>query len=131
MAIDSALRRLVRHRAGNYCEYCGCHQDDVPLVTFHIEHIIAKQHGGTDLESNLCLACQWCNFFKGPNLSTLVDGQLVSLFHPRAQGWDEHFAVEADRIVGLTPIGCGTVELLNMNDDDRCEIRWLASQSGI
>ena len=62
-------------------------------------------------------------------MSTLVDGQLVPLFHPRTQAWDEHFAVEGDRIVGLIPICCGTVELFNMNDDDRREIRWLASQN--
>lgn len=128
MAIDTALRRLVRQRAANRCEYCHCHQEDLPFVTFHVEHVIPKQHGGSDDESNLCLACHWCNFHKGPNLATHFDGQLVPLFHPRTQKWDEHFAIEGDRIVGLTPIGRGTVELLNMNDDDRREIRWVASQ---
>ena len=130
MAIDTSLRRFVRQRAGNRCEYCGCHQDDLPLVTFHVDHIIARQHDGTDDESNLCLACHWCNFLKGPNLATHIDGQLVPLFHPRLQKWNEHFSVEGDRIVGLTPIGCATVELLNMNDDDRRELRWVASQDG-
>lgn len=128
MAIDRALRRVVRQRAKNRCEYCGCHQEDLPFVTFHVEHIVAKQHGGSDDESNLCLACHWCNFFKGPNLATHVDGQLVPLFHPRQQQWNEHFAVEEDRIVGLTPIGRGTVELLNMNDEDRREFRQAASE---
>ena len=127
MAIDSTLRRLVRHRAGNRCEYCGCHQDELPLITFHVEHIIPKQHRGTDDESNLCLACHWCNFHKGPNLATHVDGQLIPLFHPRTQRWDEHFAVEEDWIVGLTPVGRGTVELFDMNDDDRRELRRVAS----
>ena len=129
MAIDKKLRDLVRQRAVNRCEYCGCHQNDLPLVTFHVEHIVAKQHGGKDNESNLCLSCHWCNFHKGPNLTTLVDGQLVSLFHPRTQRWDEHFTVEDDWIVGLTPTGRGTIELLNMNDEDRREIRWVAGQN--
>jgi len=127
MAIDATLRRLVRLRAENRCEYCRCHQDELPLVTFHIEHVIAKQHDGTDDESNLCLACHWCNFHKGPNLATHVDGQLVPLFHPRAQRWDEHFSASDDWIVGLSPIGRGTVALLNMNDDDRRELRRIAS----
>ena len=127
MAIDSTLRRLVRHRAENRCEYCGCHQDELPLITFHVEHIVPKQHRGTDDESNLCLACHWCNFHKGPNLATHVDGQLIPLFHPRTQRWDEHFAVEEDWIVGLTPVGRGTVELFDMNDDDRRELRRGAS----
>ena len=127
MAIDAARRRLVRDRAGCRCEYCRCHQDYLPLVTFHVEHIVARQHNGTDDESNLCLACHWCNFHKGPNLATHMDGQLVPLFHPRTQRWDEHFAVEGDRIVGLTPVGRGTVELFNMNDEDRRELRRVAT----
>ena len=98
MSVDANLRRLVRERAENRCEYCGCHQDELPFVTFHVEHIIARQHGGADDESNLCLACHWCNFHKGPNLSTIVDGELVPLFHPRLQRWDDHFANLEDMI---------------------------------
>lgn len=126
MSIDAARRRLVRDRAGCRCEYCF-HQDDLPHVTFHFKHIVARQHNGTDDESNLCLACHWCNFHKGPNLATHMDGQLVPLFHPRTQRWDEHFAVEGDRIFGLTPVGRGTVELFNMNDEDRRELRRVAT----
>jgi hypothetical protein len=123
MAIDAALRRLVRQRAENRCEYCHCRQDDLAFVTFHVEHIVARQHGGTDDDSNLCLACHWCNFHKGPNLATHVAGQLVPLFHPRRQQWDDHFVMRDDEIVGLTTVGQGTVSLLNMNDDDRRELR--------
>ncbi len=123
MALDRAVRRLVRQRAANRCEYCHGHQDDLPFATFHVDHVIATQHGGADDESNCCLACQWCNLFKGPNIATQVDGELIPLFHPCQQNWNEHFAVEGDRIVGLTPIGRGTVELLNMNDADRRDLR--------
>jgi hypothetical protein len=123
MAVDLATRRLVRERAGNLCEYCRCHQGSQPFLTFHIEHIISKQHGGSDHESNLCIACHWCNLHKGPNLTTLVDGQLVLLFNPRTQVWTTHFEFRRDRVVGLTAIGTGTVKLLNMNDEDRCELR--------
>ena len=123
MLIDAALRRLVRSRAANRCEYCHCRQDELPFVTFHVEHVIARQHGGSDDDSNLCLSCHWCNFQKGPNIATQVDGQLVPLFHPRTHRWDEHFALEANTIVGRTAIGRGTVRLLDMNDDDRRELR--------
>lgn len=123
MPIAAALRRHVRARADNRCEYCRCRQDELPFVTFHVEHIIARQHGGSDLESNLCLACHWCNFNKGPNLTTRVDGRIIPLFHPRNQNWDEHFTVEGDRISGRTPIGQGTVRLLDMNDEERRELR--------
>jgi nitrate reductase assembly molybdenum cofactor insertion protein NarJ len=37
--------------------------------------------------------------------------------------WDVYFAVAAVLIVDLTPIGCGTVELLSMNDENRRELR--------
>ena len=123
MPVDAATRRLVRQRAGNRCEHCQSHQDTLPLITFHIEHVIAKQHGGTDEESNLCLACHWCNFHKGTNLATRVHGVLVPLFHPRMQNWDEHFVLSGNRIVGLTAVGRGTAKLFNMNDDDRCKLR--------
>ena len=43
--MDAATRRLVLRRAGSRCEYCRLPQHAVDL-TFHVEHIIAKQHGG-------------------------------------------------------------------------------------
>lgn len=104
-------------------------QEDLPFVTFHVEHIIARQHGGTDDADNLCQACHWCNFAKGTNLATLVDGRLVPLFNPRDDVWPEHFVRRGDQIVGLTPAGRGTVTLLNMNDDDRREIRSLLQEN--
>lgn len=123
MAVDAATRRFVRQRAGDRCEYCRLHQDDQPFLTFHIEHIVARQHGGSDHEANLCVACHWCNLHKGPNLTTLVDGEMVALFHPRTQEWTAHFEIRRDRVVGLTKVGRGTAALLNMNDEDRCELR--------
>ena len=56
--MDAATRQLVRQRASNCCEYCRLPQATQPFVTFHIDHIIARQHGGTDNPDNLCLACQ-------------------------------------------------------------------------
>ena len=54
--MDAELRALVWQRAGDRCEYCRLRQEYVPL-TLQIEHIVAKQHGGTDDPSNLALAC--------------------------------------------------------------------------
>lgn len=123
MAIGAALRRQVRDRAGSRCEYCGLEQMELPFAMFHVEHVIARQHGGTDTSNNLCLSCDWCNLNKGPNIATLVNGSLVPLFHPRRDIWHEHFVREGDLIVGLSPEGIGTVSLLKMNDDDRRRIR--------
>jgi hypothetical protein len=128
MAVDAATRRFVRQRAMDRCEYCRCHQQDQPFLTFHVEHIIARQHGGSDHESNLCVSCHWCNLHKGPNLTTLVQGELVLLFHRRTQVWHEHFEISGERVAGLTLVGMGTVALLNMNDEDRIELRRVASR---
>lgn len=58
--IGAATRRQVRERAGDRCEYCRIRQADEPFVTYQIEHVIPKQHGGTDDAGNLALACpQW------------------------------------------------------------------------
>lgn len=46
--MNAALRAFVRERAGRRCEYCRLHEDDADFLSFHVEHIVAKQHGGTD-----------------------------------------------------------------------------------
>jgi hypothetical protein len=123
--IQNELRSLVRRRAGNVCEYCRLPQAVAPIVRFHIEHIVARQHGGATHPDNLALACGQCNFHKGPNIAALdpEDGQLVPLFHPRRDRWEDHFSWDGVVIVGRTPIGRATAELLAMNDWDRVEVR--------
>lgn len=86
-------------------------------------HVIARKHDGSDDLENLCLACHLVQSAQGPNIATLVDGVIVPLFHPRTDLWADHFMRRGDLIVGRTPVEMGTVELLNMNDDDRRRIR--------
>ena len=119
------MRSLVRRRAGEVCEYCRLPQAASPIVRFHVEHIIARQHGGQDEPDNLSLSCNYCNFHKGPNIAGLdpKSGQLVPLFHPRRDRWADHFAWEGTVLVGLTAIGRATVELLAINDWQRVEVR--------
>lgn len=105
-------------------------QAATPLVPFHVEHIVAKQHGGTDDPSGLAIACDRCNAFKGPNLTSIdpESRNIVLLFNPRRDNWGEHFAFEGGTIVGLTPTGRATVRLLQMNAPRRVQLReeWLA-----
>jgi hypothetical protein len=81
---------------------------------FHIEHIIARQHGGKTESDNLALACWQCNFKKGPNLSGIdpETAQVTPLFHPREDTWADHFEVLIETLMplgieirGLTPVG--------------------------
>jgi len=37
----------------------------------HIEHILVRQHGGTEEFGILALACPSCNWHKGPNMAAL------------------------------------------------------------
>jgi 5-methylcytosine-specific restriction endonuclease McrA len=117
--IPAATRRLVRERAGNRCEYCRLPQEAVPFATFHVEHIVARQHNGGDEPDNLALACHHCNAHKGPNLSGIDpdSGQVVRLFDPRRQAWDDHFRRRDAWILGLTPEGRATVAVLAVNSD--------------
>ena len=91
--MDDRLRQTVRERADHRCEYCCLPQNAEPFFAYHVEHIVARQHGGRDDSENLALACYHCNAHKGPNLSGLdpESGALVRLFHPRQDRWDEHF----------------------------------------
>jgi hypothetical protein len=109
----------VRQRAQNRCEYCLIPQAAFRRP-FHIEHIIAKQHGGPTQLDNLALACWQCNLKKGTNLTSIdpETGELTRLFHPRTDEWADHFVfrllqsgVDRVHIVGLTPIGRATVRL--------------------
>ncbi len=122
--MDATTRELFRRRADNRCEYCLLPQAHSEL-THHIEHIVAKQHGGGDEVENLALACHRCNLHKGTNLTGVnsLSGQLVSLFHPRRDRWSEHFLFRGVRIMGITPTGRATVCLLAMNDVRRLELR--------
>jgi hypothetical protein len=127
--MDARLRQFVRQRAKNRCEYCGLSQDYEPL-SFHIEHIIPRQHGGKDSAENLALACHHCNLHKGTNLSGLdpKTGKLTRLFHPRLDDWSEHFTNRNGEIIGLSAIGRTTANLLQMNEDGRLQLRENAEQ---
>jgi HNH endonuclease len=125
----------IRRRAQNACEYCRLPQS-ASILPHQIDHIIAQQHMGSDVESNLCLCCLRCNLKKGPNIASTDPGveseyRIVALFHPRKQRWPEHFHLREDvRIEGLTPEGRATVRLLDFNAEERVQLRRLLMRQG-
>ena len=123
--MDEQLRQTVRERANHRCEYCYLPQDAEPFFVYHVEHIVARQHGGSDDNENLALAFFHCNAHKGPNLSALdpESGALVRLFNPRLDKWEEHFERNGVLIAGRTAVGRATVGLLKMNAADRRRLR--------
>jgi len=123
--MDAAARKLVQQRASNRCEYCRLPEFADPYFVFHLDHIVALQHGGGDAVENLCWSCSRCNRRKGTNLASIDQetGEQVSLFNPREQAWADHFSLIAGNIVGLTPIGRATMQLLDMNVPHRVHLR--------
>jgi hypothetical protein len=123
--MDRQLRDFVRNRAGRRCEYCRLRQEHFLQITHQVEHIIPLKHRGTDAADNLALACAPCNLAKSSNLSGIDDttGDIVTLFNPRTQDWSEHFRYQAALISGITPTGRATVAVLNMNDNERLQLR--------
>jgi len=110
--MKKSIRALVRLRAEQRCEYCRLHEDDLPLFSFHIEHILPRKHGGTDHPRALAWSCHYCNLAKSSSLSgrDSVSRRIVVLFNPRRQRWHRHFAWRGARLIGLTPCGRATHE---------------------
>lgn len=130
--IPTALRRTVIERANGCCEYCLSGTQDKP-IGYAIDHIIAEKHGGATSIDNLCLSCFWCNSYKGSDISSVdwdFDEEIVGLFHPRKQQWQDHFTLDGLRIVPQTAYGRVTVFLLKLNAPERIKERRLLIQLG-
>lgn len=129
MSIDE---RQVRERAHGRCEYCRIPQSE-SLLSFVVDHIIARQHGGGDEFDNLALAYGWCNLSKGPNIAG-VDPEtraIVQLFNPRTDRWEQHFACDDVLLVGRTAIGRATIATLGMNQARRQHVREILLVEGL
>ena len=122
--ISARLRRSVRQRAGDRCEYCLLGHADA-YFSHEPDHVIAEKHKGATVFENLAWACFDCNRFKGSDIASLdpVSGQLVPLFNPRGQQWSDHFQLAGGVIVALTPTGRATERLLKLNLPARIEVR--------
>lgn len=114
--MKSSLKRRVWKQANGACEYCRM-PSEFYLAPYQIDHIIAQQHRGPTVASNLALACYHCNLHKGPNIAGKdpATRRTTRLFHPRQDRWDDHFRWRGAKLVGITSIGRTTIEVLNMN----------------
>ncbi len=54
--MNAKLIEFVRSRARDGCEYCLMPQL-AHVLTFPIDHVIARQHGGITSPENLALSC--------------------------------------------------------------------------
>jgi 5-methylcytosine-specific restriction endonuclease McrA len=123
--VEARARLIVRERAENRCEYCQKQQEESPLITLQIEHIIPRKHGGSDDLDNLALACADCNLRKSSDLAGIdpITNLLTPLYHPRMDHWDDHFAWDGLRVIGTTAVGRTTVRVLDLNSPARIRVR--------
>jgi hypothetical protein len=130
--IAAELRRLVSQRSQNCCEYCWISELSV-LISHEVDHVIAEKHGGQTVEANLALACASCNKYKGSDIASVdpMSGEIVRLYQPRSDRWEEHFRFQKGEISPLTAIGRVTARLLQFNRAERIAIRNLLEAAGI
>jgi hypothetical protein len=130
--IDDSIRQFVRVRAAYRCEYCRLKQEHSLLWQHQIEHIIPRKHHGSDELENLALACVRCNLGKSSNLTGRdpVTGKIAELFNPRSETWLKHFKFENELVIGVTPTGKVTADVLNMNEAQRLTLRLQLYRNG-
>jgi hypothetical protein len=82
---------------------------------------VSEKHGGATTAENLANACAFCNRAKGSDIGSIVEGggEYTRLFNPRSDQWDDHFSLQASRIVPRTTIGQVTAKLLGFNLPER------------
>ena len=124
----------VKREARDCCEYCGAQEAYSP-DTFSVEHILPIAKGGTNDVGNLANACQGCNNRKYTHTEAIdpLTGELVPLYHPRRDVWIEHFTWNEDytHMIGLSPIGRATVEVLQLNRKGVVNLRRVLHKLGL
>jgi hypothetical protein len=82
---------------------------------------------------NLALACLDCNSRKGPNVAGIDpdSGEIVRLFQPRSDQWNDHFTWRGARIEALTKIGRTTIAVLDLNRPARVLVRQALIEEGV
>jgi hypothetical protein len=117
-AVPRAVRRLVRERARDRCEYCR-HPASYSCAPFACEHVLPRARGAGGTPAELAWACPACNGHNyakthAPDPQT---GRSVPLFNPRRQRWSRHFGWGPDFLLveGRTATGRATVAGLHWN----------------
>lgn len=131
--VPDELRRKVSEQARYRCGYCLT-AAAIAGAPMEIDHIVPQSLGGLTEEGNLWLACPLCNRHKADRIAALdpLTAEIVRLFNPRYQRWQEHFAwsAEGDRIVGLTSCGRATVGAFALNRPTLIRARQAWVQAG-
>lgn len=120
--VGAELRRRVTRRAAGFCEYCLINEEDT-FFGCQMEHVVSEKHGGATVAENLALACTPCNRRKGSDIGSIDPDtrRYVRFYHPRVDGWTEHFAF-AERWSSIEPrtdVGAVTTRILSLDAAER------------
>ncbi len=128
-----AIRRRVKARAGQLCEYCRA-PDAYSPASFCSEHILPLSRGGSSNFDNLAFACSGCNAHKSDRVAAQdpLSGHTTRLFHPRLDRWSEHFMWSSNylQVVGRTDVGRATITCLKLNRANLQNLRLLLLKDG-
>ena len=107
--MEQSLIEQVWQRADSTCEYCQMSQQ-YDLLTFQIDHI-----------------------HKGPNIAGIDSEtkEVVRLFHPRQDIWEDHFEWNGAMLLSRTPIGRATIDVLGINLPHRIRLRQMLIVEGV
>ncbi|MEM7315981.1 MAG: HNH endonuclease, partial [Planctomycetota bacterium] len=60
-----------------------------------------------------------------PNIAGWIaeTDEIIRLFHPRKDEWSTHFEWQGPLLIGRTPIGSVTIDVLRINHPDAMSVR--------
>lgn len=130
--VPATLRDRVRRRAGARCEYCRLPEAYSP-TRFEPDHVIPEQHGGQTVLSNLAWSCFTCNRRRISNLAGIdwKTRRRTWLFNPRRHKWERHFRWDGAILIGRTPVGRATIDVLGMNLPHQVALRTELMREGV
>ncbi|MFZ0546500.1 MAG: HNH endonuclease signature motif containing protein [Candidatus Promineifilaceae bacterium] len=131
--VSESQRQAIITRAGGCCEYCQSQLKYSP-DSFATEHIVPRSLGGQTSLDNLALACLGCNGYEYNKVEAVdpATEQFVPLYHPRKERWSDHFSWNeaCTHIIGLSPTGRATIEVLHLNRQSLVNLRRVLFASG-
>ena len=132
--IPVAVQRALLELSQGYCEYCVA-PSNFSTDYFHYEHIIPLILNGKSELDNLARSCGICNNNKRDKIEYFdpLTQQTVRLYNPRQDIWLDHFQWNDDdlRLIGLTPIGRATINLLKLNRVNTVNLRKLLKMADL
>jgi hypothetical protein len=74
----------------------------------------------------------YCNSFKGPNIAGIdpTTNKISVLFNPRTDSWTRHFVWNGAELIGKTPRGHTTIQVLAINNPQALALRTYLMHAG-